>query len=182
MATAVACSRFGPGGMSVSSIRMAAVATSASRGPGSDGAAPVSLAILAAPSAMALAIRAVRRAFSSGLTANMRADRALSSSLGVRAALQPPAEHGRPALARAAVAQRAGQFVHRLAEPGHGDVLLGRKYMATVRGATSAAAAMSAMVVASYPRSANNPSAARLIASRRLALLRSRSPPASHTT
>ena len=49
------------------------------------------------------------------------------------------------------------------------------KYMVTVRGATSARSAMSAMVAPSYPRSANKVSAARWIARLRLIFDRSRS-------
>ena len=52
------------------------------------------------------------------------------------------------------------------------------KYEKKVRGATSAASAMSAIVVAWYPRSANRPMAASMICSRVRCFLRSRSPSA----
>jgi hypothetical protein len=66
MATVMAWSRSGPGGMSTSSSRTAPAAAAAIRGPGASGGAPISAATICAPSATASAIRAVRNAFSSG--------------------------------------------------------------------------------------------------------------------
>ena len=83
----------------------------------------------AAPPRIASASRAVRNAASWGFAANMRrASMRCSRSAGSRlGGEQPAAQDVGDGLARLPGVHRGGQARHRVVDPGHGDVLLGRE-------------------------------------------------------
>ena len=133
------------------SITIAAVATAAShRGPGSDGAEPLSLAILAAPSAMALAIRVVPQ----GVQLRIGREHARGQHLEFLGSPSTPVSSHRLRMAvpLSPVPRSLSALVSSSIDwlnLAMAMSCLDGKYMATVRGATSAFAAMSAIVVAS---------------------------------